>query len=144
MTGFWKNWMTVWCWGMVAISLLFVGAAHPATDAGARLFNDIINGDRAVATLFDDPAMRFAQGLIGAIFLGWAMTIMALVRVADGAPVWRALTGAVLVWYVIDSAISIGTGFPINAVSNTGFVATFLAPVLGSGVLRPGGRAAMA
>ncbi|MDX2235577.1 MAG: hypothetical protein NW200_13855 [Hyphomonadaceae bacterium] len=146
MTGFWKSWMTIWCWMTLGFGVLFAGAATPATDAGARLFFDIVDGARHDPALFDDPAMRFAQGLIGAIMIGWAMTLFTAVRAADlaGPAVWRGLTGAVIVWYAIDSAISVGTGFPINAVTNTLFVAGFLAPVVGSGVLRAHARAATA
>jgi hypothetical protein len=54
--------------------------------------------------------------------------------VAD-ARAWRGLTGAMLAWFVIDSAASVSTGAPVNAVSNAVFLATFLIPILASGVL---------
>jgi len=39
-------------------------------------------------------------------------------------------------WYVIDSILSITTGFGLNAAPNTVFMAAFLLPVIRSGVLR--------
>lgn len=137
MTGFWKAWMDVWCWVMFAAGLVFVGAAHPAADGGARLFYEIV-GQRSGATVFDGEGLRLAMGLVGAIFSAWALAMMALVRAAEtlGAPVWRALTGSVLFWWVADSAVSIITGYPLNALSNTLITAGYLAPVLGSGVMR--------
>jgi hypothetical protein len=40
-----------------------------------------------------------------------------------------------VVWYVVDSALSVATGFPLTRRRNTLILAAFLAPVLGSGVL---------
>ena len=40
-----------------------------------------------------------------------------------------------VVWHVIDSAISGASGAPANAVSNTVFLLTFLTPIMASGVL---------
>ncbi len=54
---------------------------------------------------------------------------------AQGAQIWREITAAISVWYVVDCAISLGTGFPLNAVSNTILIIGYLIPVLGSGVL---------
>lgn len=63
--------------------------------------------------------------------------MMIAMRAADrlGGQIWREITAAIAVWYGVDCAISIGTGFPLNAVSNTALVIGYLAPVLGSGVL---------
>lgn len=55
---------------------------------------------------------------------------------AAAAPVWRLLTVSVVGWYLIDGVLSAATGFPLNIVPNTLLLAGFVAPVLGSGVLR--------
>lgn len=138
MNGFWKTWMRVWCWGVLAFGLVLALSAVPALDAAARAVLALLGGDPGKAALLDQPEMRFAFGLQGALTLGWGFTMMAMVGLAHGAgaPVWRSLTASLLVWYVIDSLISISTGFPLNAVSNTLLVAGYLAPVLASGVLR--------
>ena len=46
------------------------------------------------------------------------------------------MTSSVLTWYVIDSLLSIATGFGLNALPNTVLMAGFLFPVIRSGVLR--------
>jgi hypothetical protein len=82
--------------------------------------------------------MRFAFGLQGALTIGWMLTLMAAVQGAEavGPALWRKILVAMLAWYVIDGAISVMTGFPMNAVSNTLLTVGFLIPVFGSGVLR--------
>ena len=138
MRGFWKNWMTVWCWGVVAFGALLATVAVPGLDGAARFVFETFNGDKTSVGLFDLPAVKFGLGLQGALTIGWAMTMFAMVGAAQtlGAPLWRALTLSLAAWYVIDSAISVATGFALNAASNTLLMATYLAPVLGSGVLR--------
>jgi hypothetical protein len=66
------------------------------------------------------------------------MTMFAVLQAAKtvGAPIWRSLTFALLAWYVIDSAISVSTGFWLNAVSNTALMVAYLIPVLASSALR--------
>ncbi len=141
MTPFWKNWLEVWCWAMVAFGALFAAVAIPALDAGARLFYDLVYWPLDGASGFTE-ATRFTCALLGAVTMGWAFTIRGLVHAAHelGAPAWRALVAAMLVWYVIDSTISVAGGVAANAVSNTLLIGAFLAPILASGIL--GGRAA--
>lgn len=135
MNGFWKTWMRVWCWAVLAFGAVLALAAVPALDAAPRLVMGLIGGDPA---LLNQPAMRFAFGLMGALTLGWGVAMLAMVGLAHthGAAVWRSLTASVLVWYVIDSAISVATGFPLNAVSNTLLTAGYLIPVLVTRVQR--------
>ncbi len=135
MSGFWKTWMRVWCWAVLAFGAVLVLAAVPALDAAPRLVLGLVGGD---PLLLDLPTMRFAFGLMGALTLGWGLSMIAMVALAHthGAPVWRSLTASVLVWYVIDSAISVLTGFPLNAVSNTLLTVGYLIPVLVTGVQR--------
>ncbi len=88
--------------------------------------------DGAPATF--DPIARFTYGVRGAVMIGWALTIFALQPVAD-VRAWRSFTGAMMIWYVIDTTVSVTAGAPGNGVSNTVFLALFLIPVLASGVL---------
>jgi hypothetical protein len=133
MTGVWKSGMAAWCWLVIVFGAVLTTATFPVTDAPARLVMGVISGAPAS---FDDNALRFAFGLMGALTIGWGMTVQALLRHDVGTPVWRGVTVAVLVWYVVDSAASVATGFPLNAVSNTLITALFLACVAGSGVWR--------
>jgi hypothetical protein len=73
--------------------------------------------------------------------MGWGasfyVAFQALHRLSssDAAPLWRLMTAAVLLWYVVDSVISVATGVAFNAVSNTLLVALYLAAMLGSGAM---------
>lgn len=138
MSRIWSNWLVVWCWAMVAFGAVLVTAAIPALDGGVRSLLVAFSSGSTRADSLDAPAMRFAVGLMGALTLGWGLTILAAVRSAEplGPRFWRALTLAMLVWFVLDSTISISTGFWINAVSNTVFLIGFLAPVIASRILK--------
>lgn len=141
MDRFWFGWLTIWCWGVLAFGALLVTAAIPGFDAAAREVFLVFGGGTVDAATFEQPSTRFGLGLQGALTLGWGMTMILLIGAARtiGASLWRGLTIAVLIWYVIDSAISVATGFGLNAVSNTVFVIAFLIPIIASGALRPRG-----
>jgi hypothetical protein len=128
---FWENWLHVWVWLTIGFGLLFSGAGVPGLDAGAGLFYWIVSGGTLDAGAFDAPGMRISVALVGAVMLGWGCAMLAVWR-ARGADValWRGLTRAVLIWWVVDSVLSVATGFPINALSNTLFLAGFLLPAV--------------
>jgi len=140
MTGFWKTWLLVWCWATMGIGALFAAAAVPALEGGVRLFYDTIYWPIDGASPYG-PDVQLTAALLGAVMIGWVIAVLGLVSAADtvGAPAWRTLTLSIVVWYVIDSAISVALGAPLNALSNTGLLVTFLVPIIGSGVLQSGG-----
>jgi hypothetical protein len=145
MTGLWKNWMLTWCAAAFGLGAALAAAAFPATDGIARFYYDLIYWPLDGASAFGDE-IRFTVAVLGAVLIGWAITLFAMVSAAArlGAPVWRSLTGAVVAWFVIDSALSVATGVPMNALANAGFLITFLAPIVGAGVLRNENRLAAA
>ena len=140
MTGMWKMWMRVWFGAALAFGAVLSLAAVPGADGPARLVLSTVAGDPEAGALLDLPAMRFAIGLQGALTIGWMLTLMAAVQGAEavGPVLWRKILIGVIAWCVIDNAISIMTGFGLNAVSNTLLTIGFLIPVLGSGVLKRG------
>ncbi|MFN5271301.1 MAG: hypothetical protein ACK5DN_14230, partial [Hyphomonadaceae bacterium] len=82
--------------------------------------------------------------ILGAVMMGWSLTLLTLVQTAVTQPhlsLWRPMTGSILVWWVVDSSISVGLNTPGNAISNTGFLLLYLIPVLASGVLKRQGPA---
>lgn len=139
MTGVWKIWMRVWFGAALAFGAVLSLAAVPGADGPARWVLATISGDPAMAAMLDQPVMRFAFGLQGALTIGWMLTLMAALQGAEavGPALWRKVVVGVLAWCVIDSAISVMTGFGLNAVSNTLLTVGFLIPVFGSRVLRP-------
>jgi pheromone shutdown protein TraB len=140
MTGLWKTWITLWCWAVILFGAVLATAGLPALDGIARLAFSVIGSADAGPDYFNPPGMRFSVALMGAVTLGWGFTILFLLPAihAAGAPAWRGLTAAMVIWFVIDSAFSVTTGFPMNAVSNTALVIGLLVPLLASGALKSG------
>lgn len=137
MNGFWRSWLQVWCWLTLGVGVMFALGAAPAADGGVRLFYDVIYWPADGQSPFGEE-VRLTAALLGAVMIGWAITIFGLIAAAEqvGASAWRTLTLGVVAWWAIDSAISVALGAPVNAASNTLFLAGYLAPVLASGVLR--------
>jgi hypothetical protein len=137
MSGFWRNWLNVWSVVVVIFGLVLAGAGLEATDSAAEMLFGFMGPPGG----FDwTPHLRFATALMGAVTLGWGLTFFAAFgaahRLGDAAgSVWRMLTVAAVVWFVVDSALSVATGFWLNAVSNTFLMTGYLIPVLASGVL---------
>ena len=136
MSTFWRNWLTVWCWVVVLFGVVLAGAGLPATDGVARTLMRVIGGRDAA---FDAP-LRFSTALMGCVTAGWGLTMLPAFRAAHAlsegaAPVWRGLLLGVAVWFVADSALSIATGFGLNAVSNTLLFAALLVPLVRTRVL---------
>lgn len=137
MNAFWKSWLQVWCWLTLGVGAMFALGAIQAADGGVRLFYDVIYWPADGNSPYDDD-VRLTAALLGAVMIGWAITIFGLIAAAEqvGAAAWRTLTLAMLVWWAIDSAISVALGAPVNALSNSVFIAGYMAPVFASGVLR--------
>ena len=129
--------MVVWCYLVLGLGLVFAGSAFPITDAPVRLFYDVIYWPLDGQSGWND-SLRLTAAILGAVMMGWSMTMLTVVQIGftqTEIHVWRPLTGAILLWWIVDSTISIALNTPINAVSNTGFLALYLVPVLASGVL---------
>lgn len=138
MSAFWRNWLTVWGWAVALFGLVLAGAGLEAADGPTRLLFGVLNGPEPLVL---NAQMRFAMALMGAVTFGWALTLLVTFDAAhklgaQAGPTWRGVIISVGAWYVIDSGLSIGTGFGLNAVSNTALLVGLLVPLLASGVLR--------
>ncbi len=114
------------------------GGAFDATSGPTRLLFGILNG---AADSDAGSSLRFSLAVLGAVTIAWSLTLRAAIHAAsqlgeDGRPVWGMITTSLMAWYVIDSALSIATGFGLNVIPNTAFLAAFLLPILRSGRLR--------
>ncbi len=138
MSDFYRNWLNLWAWGVIAFGAILALFALPATELPSRLFFDLIQNPVPAQP---DRFFRFAMGLMGCISMGWGLTMLVCFKAAamltgeQARQIWRGFTIAALFWFVTDSFASIYTGFPLNAVSNTILVGLYLIPVLASGVL---------
>lgn len=140
MTGLYRSWLNIWCVTMMASGMIFVLAAFPATDIFARLFYDFVYWPLDGQSGFSNAA-RPTIAIVGAVFWAFAVLLQGVVKIAlddPASPLWRVLTISVLVWWLVDSAASVICGIPVNAVTNTILLVTFLVPTIGSGVLRRG------
>jgi hypothetical protein len=85
---------------------------------------------------FDAGANRyiiFAFGIIGAVIVGWGVALMGIILkpLRQGERwAWWVLALSVNVWFVVDSVLSITSGYWQNAVSNLAFYVLFAVPLL--------------
>lgn len=138
MSRLWRVWLIVWILSVILFGLVLAGGASEATDDPVRLLLASLQGPGEASF---DPTLRFSLALMGCVSLGWAATMLAVMaaafRAGAQAPVlWRALTFGLLVWFVTDSALSVATGFGLNAVLNIVLLVGYLVPVLAGGAFR--------
>lgn len=132
-------WMTAWCVAVGLFGIILVGGGFEATSTPIRLVYQFLGN---IEQLDLHPPMRFTVAILGAVTIGWSLTLMAVIQASNQLEkrasrlIWIAMTASIGIWYVIDSSLSIATGFWLNAVSNTIFSAAFLISVVCSGVLR--------
>lgn len=137
MTGIWQRLMAGWCCAVILFGAVLMGGAFASADGPTRYLLTNMGG----SNLAMDAPLRFAVGLMGAVTFGWGLTVLAVTSVshlldASGARLlWRRVTAAIMVWYLVDSVISVATGFGLNALSNTLLMGAFLLIARGSGVL---------
>jgi hypothetical protein len=137
MNDFWKTWFRLWCLGVAMFGAVLAGGGFAATQGPVTLLMETLGGAR----LTYDPALRFSLAVMGAVSIGWGVTFYGTMQVAfrggENAPsLWRWLVGSVLTWFVIDTALSVATGFALNAVPNILLLSLLLIPVLKLGLLR--------
>jgi hypothetical protein len=132
-------WMTVWCTAIGLFGLIIIGGGFEATSGPIRMFFNLLDGP---GELDLNPHMRFTLAVLGAVTIGWSVTLLVAIQAAHQLEqqtkrsIWIGIVASIMFWYVIDSSLSIATGFWHNAISNTIISATFLIPVIRYGLLR--------
>jgi hypothetical protein len=125
----WATQMTLWCGGVMVFGLVLMGGAFPATAAPVTLLLELLGAD---APIEFDALHRFSLALMGAVSLGWGASLLAVARITpelsaqQAQKLWRMVTYAILLWFVVDSALSVATGFWRNSISNTLLLAWYL------------------
>jgi len=137
MTEFWRKWLIMTA-GVTALAGLGFAtlAAVGATGTLDAIFDLIyLPGD------LEHPAgevASFAIGVAGAVMVGWAATMLILLRSSSASAMpstWRALTVGLLAWFVVDGIVSVASGAIGNLVLNVAFLALFTPPLIAT---RPG------
>ncbi|GGB73311.1 hypothetical protein [Blastomonas aquatica] len=129
MNSKWQAQMQIWCGAVMIFGLVLIGGAFEVTSAGVSGLFAILAGPGPITW---DPAFRFSLALMGAVTLGWGATVLAVVRGTSEVPdaqslaLWRGITVALLLWYIVDSGLSIATGFWRNVLPNTVLIGWYL------------------
>ncbi|MEM7769252.1 MAG: hypothetical protein AAGA75_09520 [Cyanobacteria bacterium P01_E01_bin.6] len=92
-----------------------------STSEPARLTIDVLSWPLDGLQTYASPDTRFLSALLGGFLLGWGVMIWCLSTwVYDAAPeaVRRSVLTGILSWFILDSAGSIASGTPSNAVFN--------------------------
>jgi hypothetical protein len=126
---FWLRWLQA----AIIITLLFGLGFIVAPSLMESLFNLLLFSDTTSPFAPDATAyMRFAYGVLGAVMVGWAVSLW---FTATGAfrrgerEGWLTITASIIVWYVVDSAWSVSVGFWQNAALNTVMLILFIIPL---------------
>lgn len=140
MSGFWRGWFQVWCVSIALFGVVLCGGAFEATSGPIRLLLTAFNS--AVDPRFD-ATLRFSLALMGAVSIGWAVTLAFVIRAAiamedQARPLWNAITAGMISWFVIDCTLSITTGFWLNVLPNLVLAGMYGIGLIGSGALKRG------
>ncbi len=138
MSGFWRGWFAVWCVSIAVFGAVLAGGAFETTSGPVRLLLSILHGGGDPRF---DPALRFSLAVMGAVSIGWAVTLFFLLRAAielagQGRALWNAVTTGIVVWFVVDSILSVATGYARNVAPNIGLTAMYFVGLVGSGALK--------
>lgn len=139
MSRFWQVWLNVWCVGIAVFGIIITGGAFEETSGPILALYQTLSGSDTIS--FQSPEIRFSLAVMGAVSIGWAISLFASIKAAvllgpAGKPIWVWTIVAAVVWYVVDSALSVMTGFALNVVPNTVLMVGFFVPVFASGVLK--------
>jgi hypothetical protein len=118
---FHKSWLKVTAVVVGSFGPVFFLGTIASTLEPARLTLDILSWPIDGATTYASPDTRFLSALTGGFLLGWGVMIWCLSTwVYDAAPegVRRAVLTGTLAWFLLDSAGSIASGNPSNALFN--------------------------
>ncbi|HRE91059.1 MAG TPA: hypothetical protein PK095_18195 [Myxococcota bacterium] len=68
------------------------------------------------------PTALIGVAIYAGLMVGWGLTLHLAGR---GVHIAKAAAAGLVAWWIVDSGASIALGFPLNAVSNLGFLLVF-------------------
>ena len=128
---FWRRWLIVVTGGVIVYGFSFI----LLPDLTQSLFNIIFFSSADASRLFSEDAnayIAFAHGVLGAVMIGWMVALLPILAgpfKQGQRSAWNAIGFSVLVWYVVDTAFSLYSGVPANALFNTAFLVLFAIPL---------------
>lgn len=120
-SAFHKFWLYITFFVVASFGPVFFLGTMAATSEPARFTLDLLSWPLDGATTFTSPDTQFLSALTGGFLLGWGVLILCLrAWVYDLAPegVRKSVLISSLSWFVLDSAGSIASGNPSNALFN--------------------------
>lgn len=129
---FHRKWLKITAVVIGSFGPVFFLGAMASTSEPARLTLDLLSWPIDGATTFAHPDTRFLSALTGGFLFGWGVTVWCLSRwVYDLAPegVRRAVVVGCCSWFGLDSAGSIASGNPSNALFNVLVLALAVGPL---------------
>jgi hypothetical protein len=100
-----------------------------------QAFNYLIFGTSSAADQFGIEASRyisFIYGVLGATIFGWGFTILYAVKgpfSAGRREGWLMVAIPIFFWFILDTAHSLYSGYPVNAVLNAALLIVFAVPL---------------
>jgi hypothetical protein len=119
---FHKFWLIVTAVVVGSFGPIFFLGTMASTSEAARWTLDLLSFPLDGLQTYSDPTTRFLSALTGGFLFGWGVMIWCLRQwVYDVAPevVRRAVVIGILAWFSLDSAGSIASGTPSNALFNS-------------------------
>ena len=129
---FHKFWLKVTAVVVGSFGPVFFLGTMAATSEPARLTVDILSWPVDGAQSYAAADTRFLSALTGGFLFGWGVMIWCLSAwVYDAAPeaVRRTVLTGVIAWFVLDSAGSIASGNPSNALFNVAVLLLAVGPL---------------
>lgn len=141
MSTFWRNWFSLFCLSLIIFGMMLCGGAFAASSGPVRTILGIEGGN---ADFPFTPELRFALAVMGAVSIGWGVNLLVMIPAtialgARGRPFWNAITAGMISWFVIDSSLSVATGFGLNVVPNLVLAGMYLIGLNASGALKQAG-----
>jgi hypothetical protein len=138
MSAFWRAYFGIFCASLVVFGVVLSAGAFAATSGPIAVLMTVLSGGEAIEF---SSALQFCLGLMGAITIGWALTIYGVMQVAftlgpQGRPLWHAITIGMVSWYVIDAICSVMTGFALNLLPNSVLAGMYLVGLSQSGAMK--------
>ena len=84
---------------------------------------------------FPDDAnqyIRFAFMVMGAVMIGWMVALLAIIAIPFRRGerwAWWTVALSMVIWFVVDTSMSLGLGYAPNAALNTVFLGVFVVPL---------------